>query len=89
MGTLLSTLRRKHRASPRLPLELLVIIEEFLVGDNLFRTAANLNRTCQVVYEETRPILYAAVVMQYEYFVRSARCGSDKLKQSSYRELVK
>lgn len=89
MGTLHSTLRRKHKASPRLPVELLVIVEEFLVGDNSFGTAANLNLTCRLVYQETAPVLYAVTIWRYDRLVFMNTAASVRLSESWFRHYVK
>jgi hypothetical protein len=52
----------------KLPLELLVIVTEFLLGDQCYETAANLNITCKNVQVETSSALYAAVVWDFSYF---------------------
>lgn len=52
----------------KLPVELLVTITEFLLGDLCYHTAANLNIACRVVHAETLSALYAAVVWPYEHF---------------------
>lgn len=41
-----------------LPVELLVIVAEFLAGDLCFGTAASLSATCRTVHQETLPVLF-------------------------------
>jgi hypothetical protein len=54
----------------KLPVELLVIVTEFLLGEHAYGTAANLNMTCKAVHAETTSALYAVVVMRWLYFRR-------------------
>jgi hypothetical protein len=42
----------------RLPVELVVVVAEFLSRDLCFGSLANLNRTCRLVHAETLPALY-------------------------------
>jgi hypothetical protein len=51
----------KDRA--HLPVELMIIISEFLLGDSLFGTLANLNATCHAIHEETSPVLNETLVL--------------------------
>jgi hypothetical protein len=48
---------------PQLPVELLVIIAEHLIGMFAFGTTANLNVSCHSVYTETLPVLYETFFM--------------------------
>jgi hypothetical protein len=48
---------------PRLPMELIVTIAEFLIGDFAFGTTANLNLTCHTVREETLAVLYETLCL--------------------------
>lgn len=41
----------------------MVVISEFLLGDNLFRTLANLNTTCHAIREETAPVLNETLLL--------------------------
>lgn len=50
----------------RLPVELMVIISEFLLGDGAFGTLASLNTTCHVVHQETAPVLNETLVLDSE-----------------------
>lgn len=52
-----------------LPVEILVLIAEFLIGDNCFGTAAKLNATCQIVHRETLTVLYATLLWRCDRFV--------------------
>jgi hypothetical protein len=88
MGTSFSTLRRRKARLPILPVELLVLIEEFLVGANCFRTAANLNETSRQVHQETLPALYTVAVWPYDHFLDLTGRPFD-LMYSMYRRYVK
>ncbi|KAJ9094249.1 hypothetical protein QFC21_006075 [Naganishia friedmannii] len=45
-----------------LPLELLVIIAQFLAGSDQYATLASLNSTCKLVQAETLPVLYETFI---------------------------
>lgn len=49
----------------RLPVELIVSIAEILAGDLCFGSIANLNIACRIVHEETLPVLYETLELQY------------------------
>lgn len=53
-------------ASRCLPVELLVVVAEFLTGDLCFGTVANLNATCNIVHQETLPVLFETTFWSYE-----------------------
>lgn len=46
-----------------LPFELLVLIAQFLAGHDAYGTLASLNSTCNMVREETLPILWETVIL--------------------------
>lgn len=89
MGTSHSTLRLKNKPSPRLPVELLTVIGEFLVGENSFRTAANLNIACWLVFRETAPVLNAVTVWQYNHLIRLISNDREQLMEGRSRSYVK
>jgi hypothetical protein len=49
-----------------LPVELLVIVSEFLAGDHCLGTLANFNVASSTVHQETLPVLYETAVWRYE-----------------------
>jgi hypothetical protein len=49
----------------RLPVELIVSIAEILAGDLCFESIANVNITCRIVHEETLPVLFETLQLQY------------------------
>ncbi|KAJ9113044.1 hypothetical protein QFC22_006140 [Naganishia vaughanmartiniae] len=49
-----------------LPLELLVVIAQFLAGSDQYATLASLNSTCKLVRAETLPVLYETFIMPPE-----------------------
>lgn len=53
--------------SPRLPVEIFVLIAEFLRGDDCLATVANLNVTSRVVHRETASALYDTVYIPWEW----------------------
>jgi hypothetical protein len=53
--------------SPKLPVELLVTIAEFLLGDSCSGTVANLNVTCRIVHQETASALYHTVFLPWNW----------------------
>lgn len=52
-----------RRIHSRLPVELIVIIAEILIGDNAFGTTANLNLASRTIRQETLPLLYETVCL--------------------------
>lgn len=42
----------------RLPIDIIVVIAEHLVGQHAFGTTANLSLACRMVHRETLPVLY-------------------------------
>jgi hypothetical protein len=52
----------------RIPVELVVLVAEFLLGDGGFGSAASLSVTCKVVREETRSALYETMEWNYAKF---------------------
>jgi hypothetical protein len=51
---------------PSLPIEVLVMIAEFLAGDDFLGTLAHLNLASRMIHQETLPILYETAVWPYE-----------------------
>lgn len=48
----------KVQTIPVLPIEILVIVAEHLIGDHAFSTVANLNKVTRATHRETLPVLY-------------------------------
>jgi hypothetical protein len=57
-------------ATARLPIELFVLIGQFLAGEQLFATLAAFNVSCRPVHEETLPILYETLTFRYTMISR-------------------
>lgn len=59
-----------------LPVELFSVIGGFLAGDLCFGSLASLNATCRGFYEETLPVLYETIVLQWsDSFCTTLRDG--------------
>lgn len=54
--------------SMRLPVELVVLVAEFLLGIHGFGSVASLNVTCKVIQEETRSALYETMEWSHAKF---------------------
>ncbi|KAJ9094245.1 hypothetical protein QFC21_006071 [Naganishia friedmannii] len=52
------------QGDPILPLEILYLIGQFVVGDNNYRSLANYSLACRVVRQELRPVLFETVVYE-------------------------
>ncbi|KAJ9110417.1 hypothetical protein QFC19_001542 [Naganishia cerealis] len=59
----LEVLMMKRQGGPRLPMELLTLIAQFLAGTNSFGTLANLNVASKGLLRETKPILNETMLM--------------------------
>lgn len=64
----------------RLPVELVVIVSQFLLGDGRFGSVANLNATCKVIQEETRSALYTTLIWDCERFSQLAQMVEEASK---------
>jgi hypothetical protein len=66
MSSCIECRHQSGTASPCLPVEILVIVADFLTGDLCFGTVANLNATCNIVHQETLPVLFETTFWSYE-----------------------
>jgi hypothetical protein len=46
-----------------LPLEVIVLVGQFLAGQNSLATLASLTVTCKLLEQETTPVLYETVIL--------------------------
>jgi hypothetical protein len=60
--------QQRPKSLGKLPVEILVVIAEFSLGDDCHGTLANLNIACKVVQAETASALYGSLVWKYSYF---------------------
>jgi hypothetical protein len=67
----MSDTARDPSGSLSIPVEVLVIVAEYLAGDLCFGTIANLNATSWTVHEETLPVLYETTIWDYKKDFRS------------------
>jgi hypothetical protein len=63
-----STDRAPSSSTMRLPVEVLVIVAEFLLGIACYGSVAGLNATCKLVNEETQSALYTMMVLDLKCF---------------------
>lgn len=54
----------------RLPLEVVGVVAEFLLGSYHFGTLAKLNRTCKAIRAETLPVLYETLTWDNEFHAK-------------------
>lgn len=53
-----------NQDSPRLPIELLSLIGEFVAGSNNFASLSKYSLTCRLLHEELQRILYETVIAE-------------------------
>lgn len=72
-------------------MELVVIIAEFLIGDLCFGTVASLNATCQLVHQETMPVLYETTFWSFkrDAELRLERMKEGRAERPDYRKYIK
>jgi hypothetical protein len=79
----------------RVPVELVVIIAEFLLGDSCFASVASLNVTSKLVQAETAAALYATMILSLPQLeslqaeIDESWVSGQALKGGSRLELVK
>ncbi|KAJ9096120.1 hypothetical protein QFC20_006495 [Naganishia adeliensis] len=56
-----SKAKQEQEDGSRLPIDIIVVIAEHLVGQHAFGTTANLSLACRMVHRETLPVLYETV----------------------------
>jgi hypothetical protein len=68
---------------PQLPVELIGVIAEHLIGGHAFGTVASLNLASKAIRRETLPVLYETLLLEHckglEYY-RSGGAFSEGLK---------
>lgn len=70
--------------STLLPIELLGIVAEHLIGQHAFGTAGSLNRTSRAVHHETLPVLYETVFLEHYQRLRHYERGGALSKGTMY-----
>lgn len=63
-------MRAKPQPNIRLPVEVIGVIGECLLGAYQFGTLAKLNRTCKAVRTETLPVLYETLTWDNEFHAK-------------------
>jgi hypothetical protein len=59
-----------------LPVEVLVIVGQFLAGSYCFGTLANLNSVSKSMHEESQPVLYETLILKYSKEVETSILAS-------------
>jgi hypothetical protein len=72
------------RSSPQVPVEIIGVIAEHLIGEFAFRTVARLNRASKAVHRETLPILYESLFLEHFYGLPYYRSGGALSKGLTY-----
>lgn len=59
-----------------LPVEVLVIVGQFLAGSYCFGTLANLNSASKSMHQESQPVLYETLILKYSKEVETSILAS-------------